>query len=328
MATKAKLLDVNAKEKKTIELPKGFSRIIREDIVAKVLEALKKEQPYSPAPEAGRQHSASGKLIHRRHVWKSQYGRGMSRIPRKTLSRRGSQFHWEGAEISSTVGGRKPHSPKVEARKGKKTKINKKEFKIAKESALSATANPREIIKRYNSLKNAEEKAINAPFIVDSKITSLKTKDLIKSIKKILGNELFKLAVRKRQIRSGKGKRRGRKYKSNAGLLIVIGNNEELKTNSFEVVNAKELGVADLARGGLGRITVYTEKAIEDLSNARDVEKEKQGESKKERKKGNKKKSSKKKQKKTKRKAKKKKSQAKKPKKEEKTKENKREKEK
>ena len=30
-------------------------------------------------------------------------------------------------------------------------------------------------------------------------------------------------------MRSGKGKLRGRKYKSNAGLLIVTGNNEKLK---------------------------------------------------------------------------------------------------
>ena len=82
---KAKLLDTSGKEKASIDLPKCFSRKIREDVVAKVLEAKKSEQPFSPSPVAGKQHSASGIIIHRRHVWKSGYGRGMSRIPRKIM---------------------------------------------------------------------------------------------------------------------------------------------------------------------------------------------------------------------------------------------------
>jgi len=264
---KAKLLDTSGKEKASIELPKSFSGKIREDIVAKVLEAKKSEQPFAPSPVAGRQHSASGLIIHRRHVWKSGYGRGMSRIPRKVMSKRGSQFHWVGAEVSSTVGGRKPHSPKVLARINTK-KINKKEMKIAMESALSATADRKSITKRYDSIKDkgVKPEEIKAPFVVDSKISALKAKQLIQSIKKILGKDLFEVAVQKKQIRSGRGKRRGRKYKTNAGLLIVTGSDEKLKTNAFEVVKTKQLNVTDLARGGLGRLTLYTEEAIRELA--------------------------------------------------------------
>lgn len=259
---KTKLLDINGKEKKIIDLPKAFSKKIRGDIVSKVIEIKRTEQPFSPSPVAGKQHSASGIIVHRRHVWKSGYGRGMSRVPRKIMTRRGTQFHWVGAEVSNTVGGRRPHSPKVEARINTK-KANKKEFRIAFESALSATANGKEISKRYKRLNEKDIKDI--PFVVDSKISSLKTKEIISSVKKILGTDLFEVALKSKKVRSGRGKRRGRKYKSNAGLLIVIGNEEKLKINAFEVVKVKDLSIANLANGGLGRLTLYTEESIEDI---------------------------------------------------------------
>ncbi len=259
---RSKLLDINGKEKGSIDLPKSFSKKIREDIVAKILESKKTEQPYAPSPVAGKQHSASGILIHRRHVWKSQYGRGMSRIPRKIMSRRGSQFNWVGAEIPSTVGGRRAHPPRIVSRINTK-KVNKKELKIAFESALSASADGKRISKRYKRLE--DKKIDNIPFIVESKISNLKTKDLISSIKKILGKDLFELAIPKKSIRKGKGKLRGRKYKSTAGLLIVIGNKEEIKTKTFDVATVKNLSVNDLSQGGLGRLTLYTEQAIKDL---------------------------------------------------------------
>jgi hypothetical protein len=52
---KTKILDINGKKTKDIELPKYFSGAIREDVVAKVLEARKTQQPYSPSPVAGKQ---------------------------------------------------------------------------------------------------------------------------------------------------------------------------------------------------------------------------------------------------------------------------------
>ena len=109
------------------------------------------------------------------------------------------------------------------------------------------------------------KKVENVPFIVEKKLISLKTKDLISSLKKILRKDLFELALQKKSVRAGKGKLRGRKYKSTAGLLLVVGKDELLKTNSFDVVDAKSLGVTDLAKGGVGRLTIYTEEAIKEL---------------------------------------------------------------
>lgn len=259
--TKTKILTIDGKEKNSIDLPKCFSAKIREDIVQKVLEAKKVKQPYGASPVAGKQYSAKGKIVHKRHVWKSQYGRGISRVPRKITSRRGSQFRWEGAESPNTRGGMRAHPPKPESMINTK-KINKKELKIAFESSLSATANKKFVEKKYSKIDKVEKEI---PFVVDSKIVGLKTKELLKNLKKILGEKLFDAAVKKKSVRAGKGSRRGRKYKSNAGMLFVVGENEKLKTGAFDIVNAKNLGVNDLARGGLGRLTIYTENAIKFL---------------------------------------------------------------
>jgi len=259
---KAEVLSLDGKKLRSIDLPSCFSQEIKKDIVSNVLEAKKNKQLYSPSPVAGKQHSASGKLVHRRHVWKSQYGRGISRIPRKVMSRRGSQFNWEGAEVSSTKGGRRAHPPKILSMINIK-KINKKEMKTALYSAISATAKEKEVKESYKSLK--DKKIENLPLIIESKFISVKTKQLISSLKKILGKDLFKLSLKKKSVRAGKGKLRGRKYKINAGLLLVVGKDEKLKTKMFDIVNIKNLGVTDLAKGGVGRLTLYTEQAIKDL---------------------------------------------------------------
>lgn len=259
---KAQILDIQGKKKEEISLPGFFSETIRIDLIQRVIEAKKVKQPYAPSPVAGNQYSASGKLKHHRKVWKSQYGRGMSRVPRKMMTRRGSQFTWVGATVPNTRGGRRAHPPKILSMMGL-ARINKKEMILALKSALAATVSGEWITKRYASLK--KEKIGNLPLIVESKITTLKTKDLLLTLKKILGEKLFPLAIQKKTIRSGIGKLRGRKYKNNLGALVVIGNDEKLKTTAFDVIKVKKLGINDLANGGVGRITVYTEKAINDL---------------------------------------------------------------
>ena len=121
---KAKLLDKTGKVKGEIEMPKNFSAEIRPDILLKVFEAQKVKQPFGAKVGAGAGYSASGILKHRRHVWKTAYGRGISRVPRKIMARQGARFVWVGATISSARGGRRAHPPK--AIKNQFKKINKK----------------------------------------------------------------------------------------------------------------------------------------------------------------------------------------------------------
>ncbi len=261
---KTQVLDINGKKVKEINLPSFFSTKIREDIVSRVLEAKKIRQPYSPSPVAGKQHAAKGKIVHRRHVWRSGYGRGASRVPRKIFSQKGSQFNWEAAEVPQARGGMRAHPPKVISMITR-AKINKKELKSALASALSATANGDFVSKKYESLDKKDIKHL--PIIVENKITELKTKNLLTSLKEILGEKVFGVSVKKKEVRAGKGKMRGRKYKRNAGVLIVTGENEKLMTNIFDAANARNLSVNDLAQGGLGRVTIYTENAIKFLEN-------------------------------------------------------------
>lgn len=258
---KANILNINGEKTKEIELPKFFSEPIREDLIFKVLETKLSKQPYSPSPVAGKQYSASGIIQHRRHVWKTGYGFGISRVPRKIISRHGTRFNWIGANIPGTVGGFRAHPPKILSMINTK-KINKKEEKIALISALSATANEKRVSEKYERLN--EKKIKNLPIIIDGKITSLKTKETISSLKKILG-ELFDVALQKRKIRSGKGKLRGRKYKKNAGILMIVGKSEKMKISGIDVKKADNVSVLDLAKGGPGRLTIYTENAIKDL---------------------------------------------------------------
>ena len=156
------------------------------------------------------------------------------------------------------------HPPKVISMINTK-KINKKELRIALISAISATADSKKIIEKYEKLKG--HRIEHLPLIVEDKIIKLKTKELLESLKKILGKNLSEVAFRKRSIRAGRGTMRGRKYKSNAGMILVTSEKEKLKTNAFDVKNVKSLSVTDLAKGGLGRLTIYTEKAVKELEN-------------------------------------------------------------
>lgn len=259
---KIQIYKIDGKKEKEISAPKFFSSDVRGDIIFKILESKKTWQAYGPNLMAGNNYSASGIIKHHRKVWKSQYGRGISRVPRKIMTRKGSQFNWVGATVPNCRGGRRAHPPKALSMVNTKS-INKKEMKLALISALSATANGSFISRRYETLN--DKKIENAPYVVESKITNLGTKDLLETVKNILGETLFPLAIKKRSQRAGKGKSRGRKYKSTAGLLIVVGKDEKIKTSAFDVIEAQKLSVLDLAIGGPGRITLYTEKAVKEL---------------------------------------------------------------
>ena len=255
---KTKIISINGEKTKEIVLPDVFESKIRADICQKVYETEKKIQPYAPFYLAGKQYSASGVIKRRRKAWKSGYGKGMSRVPRKAMWRRGSQFYWIGATVSSTVGGRRAHPPRIEHFL-KKLKINKKENLLALSSGISASASINFLKKRYETIKD-----ISLPLVIESGVLELKTKEFFLALKKILG-ENFCLALQKRKIKPGKRKMRGRKYRSNRGLLLVTGKTEEKKIQGIDVKKIYQIKMADLYP--LGRLTLYTEKAIEELKN-------------------------------------------------------------
>jgi large subunit ribosomal protein L4e len=248
-----------------IEMPEFFSVLIREDIAQKVFETEKRIQPYGPNPESGKHHSASGNLSHSRRLWKTAYGKGISRVPRKIMWRRGDHFYWIGAETSGTRGGRQSHPPKV-AHFQRERKINKKEQQIAIKSALASTSNVELLKKRYETLRG-QKITINLPLVFDGKILKLKTGDFLEFLNKLFG-ENMRIVLKEKLQRAGKGKLRNRRYKENAGLLLVIGNKEECRISGIDVRKISDLEISDIFP--LGRLTAYSEEAVKELKQVRE----------------------------------------------------------
>lgn len=251
---KSILYDLSGKKKSEVSLPAQFDTSIREDIVGKYFEADKYTfmHPYSTYEEAGKRHSASGRISHRRHKWRSAYGKGVSRVPRKTMWRRGTQFYHIGAEVSSARGGRVSHPPKgIHTER----KINKKEKTLAFNIALASTFSHELISKRYSSLA---EKSVSSA-VIES--LPKKTKDMLSAVKNIFGD--ISILVKNRKIRAGIGKSRGRKYKSNAGVLIITSSKENQRFKGFDIISVRQLSISDIYP--LGRLALYTKEAIEEI---------------------------------------------------------------
>ncbi|HLC53082.1 MAG TPA: 50S ribosomal protein L4 [Candidatus Nanoarchaeia archaeon] len=254
---KSTLYDSKGSKKSEIELPEIFSTPLRQDLVMKYAEAEKysNRHRYGSYAEAGKRHSASGTISHRRHEWKGHYGKGISRVPRKAMWRRGTQFYWVGAEVSNTRGGRRAHPPKGQ---WPERKINSKEKGLAWRSALAATADKDRMRARYASLGPS----INAtlPAVIES--LPKKAKEIHAAVAAIFGT-MASLATKEKQVRAGKGKRRNRKYKENAGVLIITSAHEKNTCASLEIKQVSELEIGDFYP--LGRLALYTQKSLEEV---------------------------------------------------------------
>lgn len=258
--TKINILGANGNKEREISTT-IFDGRVRADIVQKIaeIEKMSDKQEHAPFWLSGQQTSASGTVKHNRHVWKSDRGKGLARVPKKQMSRSGDRFVWVGAVIPGTRGGRRAHPPKLN---GRECKINRKEMMLGWFGALAMVASKEAVINKYSSLEG-KKVAIDLPLIVDSKILSLKAGSFLEAVKKITG-ELNEVAIQKKTIRPGRGKMRNRKYKKNAGVLLVIGNRENKKVSGIEVIKTEELRIMDLCSNG-ARLTMFTETAVKEL---------------------------------------------------------------
>jgi len=170
------ILTITGEKKGEIELPRFFEEPVRKDLIKRLyeVELASSRQPYGNNPRAGKEVSASGKLHRARHQWKGTYGYGISRVPRKIMTKRGNRFNWVGAFAPGTRGGREAHPPKAE--KVWKKKINKNEKMIALKSAIAANKriiveNKIEEINKTKEMKRIIEKLCNNPnaILVSSK---------------------------------------------------------------------------------------------------------------------------------------------------------------
>ena len=269
----AETFAVEAKDGKAIELPSPFTSQIREDLVRSAVHASRanrrqsyghREHDGKRAPQPGMKHSVE---------WWGK-GRGVSRIMRKAGQK-------TGAQNPHTRGGRRAHGPKVD--KEWSQKINSREKKIARDSAIAASCDPSAVSSRGHKF----DEGLRFPIIIDGYVESRGGSDEKYDIEAIpnqystrkfvammdgLGvSEDLARSKDGRTIRAGKGTMRGRKYRTPKSILLVVaqkGGLEKAARNlpGVDVVAAKDLCAEDLAPGGdMGRLTVWTKSAIEAL---------------------------------------------------------------
>jgi large subunit ribosomal protein L4e len=252
--TKVNVYGVDGTVKEKIDLPKVFETPYRPDIIKKSFEVVHSNQrhPYGSDPLAGTRHAVAS-------VGK---GRGMSRVPRLTQGQ-------AAALAPCVVGGRRAHPPKVE--RNWKEKMNKKENKLARNSALAATADKSIVAQRGHAF----DEKITLPIVVDDAFETMKkTKEVIDVLEKIgVYNDVLRSANGK-HIRAGRGKMRGRRYRMPKSLLIVS-TKEVLEKSSgnlsgVDVTHPHQLNIECLAPGGIaGRLTVFTKSALATVGGAK-----------------------------------------------------------
>jgi len=264
---KLDILDISKNKIGEIDSPPQFDEEFRPDLIHRAVLAIQshKRQKYAASKYAGKRVSA--KLSKRRRDYRGSYGLGISRVPRKILSRSGTRMNWVGAFAPGTVGGRRAHPPKSE--KIWWRKINKKERAKAIRSAIAANMSREIVAQRGHKLPD------NYPFVLDDKFELIdKTKVMIETLKKLgLRDELIRVEGKK--IRAGKGKSRGRKYISKRGPLIIVSNISDTNKTipnppGVDVVKVKDLNAELLAPGARpGRLTLWTSTSIKTLKEER-----------------------------------------------------------
>ncbi|MEM3760404.1 MAG: 50S ribosomal protein L4, partial [Candidatus Bathyarchaeia archaeon] len=148
-------------------------------------------------------------------------------------------------------------------------RIPKKEKRLALLSAIAATAR-REVVASRN---HAIEDVPQIPLIVTDNLEELKrTKDVEEALVQLgVFSDIYRVKE-SRNIRAGKGKRRGRKIKQAVGPLIVVNENKgiiEAARNipGLDVVTVNNLNAEILAPGTHpGRLTIWTRGTIERLN--------------------------------------------------------------
>jgi len=236
----------------TVEVPAAFETPYRPDIIKKAVlaAAANGRQPYGPGARSGMRHAVSFR------------GKG-------TGSARNQRIHGLGkaGESPNNVSGRRAHPPVPERIWAQK--VNKKEAKIARASALAATGCADCVKARGHQFDDS----VSFPIVVEDAINDVKeTSAVIELFEKIgIGYDLDR-AKDGRKIRAGRGTMRNRKYRTPVSVLLVVADDERnapifksaANIPGVTVEEIKTLNTSILAPGGdAGRLTVYTKAAID-----------------------------------------------------------------
>jgi large subunit ribosomal protein L4e len=245
------LYSITGKAKKKVKLPEVFYEDVRTDLIRRAVCAsmANRRQPYGPNPNSGMRHAVS--------TWGK--GRGVARVQRLTQGR-------TAAESPNNVGGRRAHPPRPE--KDWSQKINKKEKKKARNSALSATKEAELVRERGHKFK----KSVTMPIVVEDTIEKIKTtKEAIDALEKLGIKADLERAKTGVHIRAGRGKMRGRRFRKPKSVLVVVSDHKKAQRGfgnipGVDVTTPEQLNTELLAPGGLpGRLTLFSEGAMKHL---------------------------------------------------------------
>ncbi|KAH9385675.1 large subunit ribosomal protein L4e [Nematocida major] len=241
---------------KKAELPKVFSIPVRSDLVCTVQNSVRKnsKQPYAVDPLAGMRHSA--------HSWGT--GRALARVPR--VSGGGTQRAGQGAFANFCRKGRMASPTNVLRRWFRKT--NKNTRRHAASMAVAATASAALVESRGHLISQLK----SIPIVVSNEIESLRrTKEGLELIKNFSLTEEINRVKESKNIRSGKGKARNRRWVMRKGILVIYHEDKGI-TKAFrnipgvDLMKVDRLDILELAPGGhLGRLVIWSESAFERL---------------------------------------------------------------
>ncbi|NPB01076.1 MAG: 50S ribosomal protein L4 [Crenarchaeota archaeon] len=253
--TRVKVFDLDGNPVSEIELPEHFRTPIRVDLIRRAFLSsfTMRLQPKGTDPMAGKRTTAESFGV----------GLGLARVPR-------IKGHlWPRAAFAPMcVGGRRAHPPKVEKRIHEH--INKKEKRLAIRSAIAATAIPDLVRARGHVI----DPVVQIPPVVIKDFEKLQFLSDVKRVLKRLGLwDDVERAHEKTRIRAGKGKRRGRRYKTPKSILVVVSDKCPViaalrNLPGVDVVKVDMLNMLVLAPGGQpGRLTLWTDEALRKLNN-------------------------------------------------------------
>lgn len=256
---KAPLYDAGGTSIGEVVLPALFSTPFRPDLIHKAFVNLDSHR-YQPQ---GRHPTAGMDVVARSND--PPTGRGVSRIAKMRGGGGGRQGQAGG--VASVRGGRQAHPPNVAKVTWKR--LNRKENRLALCSAIAGTAIAGAIQSRGHRTGGVER----FPIVVEDNVESINTtKGLISLLKSLdLYGDVERLESR--SGRSGRSALRGRPKKTGKSVLFVVSDDTTLARAcgaipGVECRRAPDISVLDVAPGSVpGRLTVYSESALEILSN-------------------------------------------------------------
>jgi large subunit ribosomal protein L4e len=263
---KASVLALDGQQEKQIELPRVFESEVDKGLIRRAVLSMQSNrlQPKGVFVRAGRQNSAEYVGVRWLPTHAKLINVGHARLPR--LKNRRGILAGKVAQVPQAVGGVRAHPPKTQ----KKTweEINKKEKRKALQSAIAATGQKEIVEKRGHSFP----KETVFPIVVSNAFEGLdKTKKVAEVLKAIHLLQDIENAKKKKRIRAGKGKSRGRKFKRKKSILIVTSKNAKVykaarNLEGVDIVAVQNLNAELLAPGAEpGRLTVWTEGSIQEL---------------------------------------------------------------